>query len=103
MSKLINWKTHLESWKNSGLSQAEYCKRNNLKPVTFSYWKCRQKNEANQSSGFVAVNIPKTIAKSKYNASDSFRIDLPDGMKLTFSIQTAPERIAKIISVLRRV
>jgi len=33
------WHAHFESWENSGLSQAEYCRRHNLKYCLFHYWK----------------------------------------------------------------
>ncbi len=29
----------LGQWKDSGLSQAEFCRRRGLKPMTFSWWK----------------------------------------------------------------
>ena len=29
--KLIYWKQHIDSWQESGLTEAEYCRRNNLK------------------------------------------------------------------------
>jgi hypothetical protein len=33
------WRGHLSSWQSSGLSQAEYCRRKNLTPADFSWWK----------------------------------------------------------------
>ena len=33
------WHAHFESWENSGLSQAEYCRRHDLKYSLFHYWK----------------------------------------------------------------
>ncbi len=38
-TKEIDWHWHLESYKSSGLSQAEYCRRHNLKYHAFLYWK----------------------------------------------------------------
>ena len=35
------WQGHLESWRQSGLSQAAYCRRHNLKYVNFRKWKER--------------------------------------------------------------
>ena len=40
------WQTHLEEWKNSGLSQAEYCRRKNLKSTRFTYWKLKFSSQA---------------------------------------------------------
>jgi hypothetical protein len=35
------WKDHIDSWQDSGLSQAEYCRRHNLKHHQLVYWKKR--------------------------------------------------------------
>ena len=35
------WKQHIDSWQETGLTQAEYCKRNNLKHHQLVYWKKR--------------------------------------------------------------
>ena len=33
------WQKHLESWRKSGLTQSEYCRRQNLRYTTFRKWK----------------------------------------------------------------
>lgn len=33
------WTAHLEGWEQSGLSQAEYCRREKLDPATLGRWK----------------------------------------------------------------
>ena len=35
------WKQHIESWQETGLTQAEYCRRHNLKHYQLVYWKKR--------------------------------------------------------------
>ena len=35
------WLSHMESWTPSGLSQAEYCRQNDLNIARFRYWKRR--------------------------------------------------------------
>ena len=35
------WKQHIDSWQETGLTQAEYCRRNNLKHHQLVYWKKR--------------------------------------------------------------
>ena len=39
--KRIYWKQHIASWQETGLTQAEYCRRNNLKHHQLVYWKKR--------------------------------------------------------------
>jgi len=36
MALSIHWKTHIDAWQNSGLSQAAYCRENQLAFSTFS-------------------------------------------------------------------
>ena len=35
------WEKHLKEWRESGLSQAEYCRRHDLRVYQFTYWKKR--------------------------------------------------------------
>ncbi len=35
------WKTHIDKWAETGLSQREYCRQNNLRPNRFTYWKVK--------------------------------------------------------------
>jgi hypothetical protein len=35
------WKQHIDSWQETDLSQAEYCRRHNLKHHQLVYWKKR--------------------------------------------------------------
>ena len=39
--KRTYWKQHIESWQETGLTQAEYCRRHNLKHHQLVYWKKR--------------------------------------------------------------
>jgi hypothetical protein len=39
--KRTYWKQHIDSWQETGLTQTEYCRRNNLKHHQLVYWKKR--------------------------------------------------------------
>jgi len=56
------WEKHLTQWRESGSSQAEYCRKNNLKEHIFSYQKCKRLNKttptSNTSTGFIQVHLP---------------------------------------------
>ena len=39
--KRTYWKQHIDSWQQTGLTQAEYCRRHNLKHHQLVYWKKR--------------------------------------------------------------
>jgi len=38
-SRAAFWQKHISQWSKSGLTQAEYCRRNNLSAATFYWWK----------------------------------------------------------------
>jgi hypothetical protein len=39
--KRTYWKQHIDRWQETGLTQTEYCRRNNLKHHQLVYWKKR--------------------------------------------------------------
>ena len=39
--KRTYWKEHIDQWQQTGLTQAEYCRRHNLKHHQLVYWKKR--------------------------------------------------------------
>ena len=51
------WEGHVRRWEQSGLIQAEYCRRNELKAVSFSYWKRKLKRRESGPT-FVEVSAP---------------------------------------------
>jgi len=51
------WKEQIKSWQESGLTQVEYCRKNNLIPHRFTYWKNRIVKPAEKSISLVQVNM----------------------------------------------
>lgn len=49
------WAGHIESWKESGKSQAQYCRDNGLSPKLFYYWK--RKHEEKHEAGVRLVPV----------------------------------------------
>jgi hypothetical protein len=51
---------HLRAWRESRLTQKEYCARHQISPATFSYWKKKEKEEKqvkNEQGGFVRFRL----------------------------------------------
>ena len=80
------WKSHIEAWKNSNLSQVEYCRQNDLSRHRFTYWKCKG-DKKSEAIRFIPV-IPKfpssfrlkdSIAPLKVIIGDRYRIEIGDG------------------------
>jgi len=67
-----NWQQHIDTWKISDLSQAAYCKKYQLKPHRFSYWKRKlsasPKSLVPASSGFIKLIPDNVFSSSKDNS-----------------------------------
>lgn len=83
------WQRHVENWKRSGLTQAEYCRRYNLSAKSFTYWKVRLKGSA-ESISFVPVKVVDVTKKEgAWNEAgsssgvvlyrDGYRIEVREG------------------------
>lgn len=75
------WKTHLDKWAESGLTQVEYCRQHHLIVHRFTYWKARYKKSHNLPVKFVQVVPNPTGADSaclKLNVARGLQIEIPD-------------------------
>jgi len=57
------WKEQIQNWQESNLTQVEYCRKNNLIPHRFTYWKNRIVKPAETPMSLVQVNM-----KANFNA-----------------------------------
>ena len=67
-SRTPYWQKHISQWSESGLTQAEYCRRNKLSAAAFHWWKrhLRKRSETQKnpstSMQFVEVHgVPPTL------------------------------------------
>ena len=47
------WEDHVQAWEHSGLTQAEYCRQNNLKNHRWWYWRKRISHPPERDVTFV--------------------------------------------------
>lgn len=90
------WQKHLEHWRQSGLSQAEYCRQNSLKPRRWNYWKKNLSRKIIDTSvSFVPVKIPSTlpVAVPKSNLS----VLTSNGYKVEVGIGFDPTTLKQLI------
>lgn len=50
ISREEKWRSHMESYEESGLSQLEYCRRSDISYSSFQYWRNRLKSGASSES-----------------------------------------------------
>jgi len=78
------WQQHFQDWQSSGLSQAAYCRQNDLKAHQLYYWK-HQCVEPDTGVSFVqlplSANLPVVATASKVSlyTCNGFRIDIGAG------------------------
>jgi len=102
----VFWQVHLDAWRDTGLTQAAYCRKNNLRANQFTYWK-KQISQPDLPVKFVQVpeaNL-KTVDSIFLNeisapclrlcVSSRFTIEIPDGF--------SPETLTKTLMVLQEV
>ena len=81
-SRAAYWQKHISQWSGSGLTQAEYCRRNKISAAAFHWWKgqLRKKLKAQKkpstSMQFVEVHgVPPAHA----GRGETYEVVLPRG------------------------
>ncbi len=73
------WKEHLKNWSESGSTQTEYCRINNLKATRFTYWKTKF-SKTNLPVEFIQISEqPMAASFLKLNIGADFQLEIPDG------------------------
>ena len=77
------WATHVESWRQSGLSQSAYCRQEGISNKKFHYHLHRLRNEEckPELSFIEAKPIIKSAVTTKPEAKASIRLILPNGVQ----------------------
>lgn len=103
------WQQMLADWGQSGLSQTEFCRQRELKPVTFAWWKHRLRNgdgagpthigRTRRRAGhetFVELALPSHPA----SASLAYELAMPGGVCLRLPADFDVERVARLVQAL---
>jgi hypothetical protein len=99
------WKQHIDSWQETGLTQAEYCRQHNLKHHQLVYWKKRFLDTETGVS-FVSLKLEDLLDRSAQSMPDlaslslvinnHFKVEIRAGFdaqllrQLIFSLQGLP-------------
>lgn len=92
-----HWHHHLRAWTSSGLSQAEYCRRNQLSWKCFGYWK-RKADRPDPSLRLVTVPVRPVREPSTgltLVIGERYRLEVGDGFN--------PETFEKLVRLLARI
>ena len=90
------WKANIERWATSGLTQTQYCRRNDLSRDRFTYWKRKFKSQ-NLPVEFIQLPMPANInsAGLKLNLGQGVQIEIPDG----FTSETLEQVLVTLRSI----
>jgi len=94
------WKQQIEQWQQSGLSQAEYCRRNNLKHHQLVYWKRRcLKTEPEVS--FVPVQLEALLDIPAPADQASLTVIIDNQFKVEIVAGFDPQLLRQVVAALR--
>lgn len=89
------WEPHINGWKESGISQADYCRSQGLNIRVFGYWKrklCRKAPE----SGFVPVLI-KPAGAVAGRSDASLRLIIREDLSIEIGDRFNPDTLRKLL------
>lgn len=92
------WLAQVKAWKKSGLSQAEYCRRQGLDVRRLRYWAGKQQVAPNQPLALVEVSMPKISVGS----SHALKLVVDSRHQVEIADNFSPLALEQVLLVLRR-
>src|SRR4051812_30586632 len=103
------WRVHVEAWRASGQSRADYCTAHGLSRKTFGWWAWRLDRQATAGPGahFLHLGItggggPHEGAPTLPTDDPRIEIALPDGVTVRVGRGVDGEALRRVLTVLRR-
>ena len=93
-----DWAKHIKQWQESGLSQSEYCRQNNLSVKLFSLRKRKILNSKPDTKKFIKISPPVNTDSS---FSYEYEIILQGNIRIRVSRDFNPEKTKNLIRVLK--
>ena len=86
------------SWKQSGLSQKQYCKQNNIRYYVFHYWYKRYRDQQTplKDAGFVPLDVKNSASFN--DGSAAIELLLGDGKRILFHSTVSSDYLKSLIS-----
>ena len=94
------WKQQIEQWQQTGLSQAEYCRRNNLKHHQLVYWKRRCLKTETEVS-FAAVQLEALLDIPAPADQASLTVIIDNQFKVEIVAGFDPQLLRQVVTALR--
>ncbi len=89
------WRTHIDQWEASGLSQRAYCVQHDLILHRFYNWRRRIKSDKNSRVSF----LPVSLAGNASFCKPSVRIHTPNGYTIEIGGQLDSTEVNRLIAM----
>ena len=93
------WWRHVEAWRESGLSQADYCRHQGLNPKTLSAW-ARRALPVDKATPLEVIAVQVTPSAPAVIADTNLILRLGHGAHLELSTAVSPHWLAELLRCL---
>ncbi len=93
------WQAHVKAWRDSNLSQAEYCRKQGLKAHRLGYWANKKSAIPNQPLALVEVSMPKITTCG----SPALKLVVDSCHQIEIDDHFSPATLERVLLVLRRI
>ncbi len=92
------WQAHIKAWKDSNLSQAEYCRKQGLKAHRLGYWINKKSEKPDHPLALVEIPIQKMPVRN--NAA--LRLTIGNHYQIEIDDHFSPVTLERILLTLGR-
>jgi hypothetical protein len=97
------WKEHIDGWQLSGLSQSEYCRRNDLKFDRFVYWRRTFiRPTASKASSIIEIPISAGFTRAVSLGPSPLRLVVGNHYRIEVERDFDPVALRQLIHTLGR-
>jgi len=103
MKKHTQWQQHVKAWRESGLSQADYCRQQSLNAKTFSVWARRCQLDLsmdNKDAPLEIIPIPVAASVPDAPTQACMTLRFPGDAQLELSTAVSPRWLAELLQCL---
>jgi hypothetical protein len=93
------WCRHVEAWRESSLSQADYCRQQDLNPKTFSAW-TRRELPMGKDAPLELITVQVLPSVPAATTETSVMLRFPQGACLELSTAAPPRWLAELLRCL---
>lgn len=93
------WKERIDRWRQSGASQLEYCRLNDLKYHRFIYWRKKYQHNSDVSGRLVELPFSMKLGGLCASQPKALRIVVGDGVRIEVERNFDPLALRQLLEV----